>query len=340
MSLNTRVKRKRELREVYIPQDALIFQLPDETLLAIFKYLTTVELIRAAGYVELVVCFFSSSMNIFADFPRICKWFRNIAYDEEFWTTIDLTCKSCSNRVLSKFFTLFPRECTEVLKISGGLHHSTSGKPPPFAGKLNSQIQAAYPNLRHLHISQYDFHADQTTVDHLTRFSNNFQGIYLTKCDMLATNLPGSVAFFQIPADFSANSSFQQLEILSLENSSCITSESLSSLARLCPKLTELNLNGCYRLIHKSILVETLIFYSQTLRRLGLRATQINDDTIHSICRKLKRLTRFDIKQCRNVTVNIVDNLLTLKQLDKLNANDNIQTLYEQRKLNPSESDP
>lgn len=52
MSLNTRVKRKRELREVYVEQDALIFQLPDETLLAIFKYLTTVELIRAAGYVS------------------------------------------------------------------------------------------------------------------------------------------------------------------------------------------------------------------------------------------------------------------------------------------------
>lgn len=52
MSLNTRVKRKRELREVYVEQDALIFQLPDETLLAIFKYLTTVELIRAAGYIS------------------------------------------------------------------------------------------------------------------------------------------------------------------------------------------------------------------------------------------------------------------------------------------------
>jgi hypothetical protein len=49
MSLNTRIKRKRELREEYIQQDALIFRLPDETLLSIFKYLTTEELILAAG---------------------------------------------------------------------------------------------------------------------------------------------------------------------------------------------------------------------------------------------------------------------------------------------------
>lgn len=49
MSLSTRVKRKRELREVYVTQDALIFRLPDETLMSIFKHLTTVELIRAAG---------------------------------------------------------------------------------------------------------------------------------------------------------------------------------------------------------------------------------------------------------------------------------------------------
>lgn len=281
---------------------------------------------------------FSSSNSHLFPFRSICKWFRNIAYDEEFWTTIDLTSKSCSNRVLSKFFTLFPRDCTEELKISGKLARTTSGKPAPFTGKFNSQIQTAYPNLRHLHIDQYDFHGEQTTVNHITCFPGNLQGLYLTKCDMLATNLPGSLSFMQISNDFPSNSSLQQLEILSFENSSCLTSESLSSLPRLCPRLTELNLNGCYRLTHKPILVDTLVFYNNTLRRLGLRATQITDDTIHSICRKLKRLNHFDIKQCRYVTINIVDNILTLKQLQKLIANENIQTLYLQNKLNPSDS--
>ncbi|CAF4590270.1 unnamed protein product, partial [Rotaria sp. Silwood2] len=110
MSLNTRIKRKKELREEYIEQNGLIFQLPDETLLSIFKYLTIDELIIIAG---------------------VCKWFRRIAYDDEFWTTIDLTSKFYSNRVLLKFLRRFPRNCTEILKISGGLHHSNTGKPPP-----------------------------------------------------------------------------------------------------------------------------------------------------------------------------------------------------------------
>lgn len=52
MSLSTRVKRKKELREEYIEQNGLIFQLPDETLLSIFKYLTTDELIIAARLIN------------------------------------------------------------------------------------------------------------------------------------------------------------------------------------------------------------------------------------------------------------------------------------------------
>jgi len=52
MSLNTRIKRRKELREEYIEQNALIFRLPDETLLSIFKYFTTDELILAAGLIK------------------------------------------------------------------------------------------------------------------------------------------------------------------------------------------------------------------------------------------------------------------------------------------------
>jgi len=52
MSLNTRKKRKKNLREEYIEQDGLIFRLPHEALLCIFKYFSTDELILAAGLVK------------------------------------------------------------------------------------------------------------------------------------------------------------------------------------------------------------------------------------------------------------------------------------------------
>ena len=52
MSLNTRKKRKKELREEHIEQDGLIFQLPQETLLHIFKYLSIEDLILTAGFVQ------------------------------------------------------------------------------------------------------------------------------------------------------------------------------------------------------------------------------------------------------------------------------------------------
>lgn len=51
MSSNTRKKRKKDLREERVEQDALIFQLPQETLLLIFKYLFTEDLIHISGYV-------------------------------------------------------------------------------------------------------------------------------------------------------------------------------------------------------------------------------------------------------------------------------------------------
>jgi hypothetical protein len=51
MSSNTRKKRKKEIREEYIEQDGLIFQLPQEILLHLFKYFSTEELILVAGLV-------------------------------------------------------------------------------------------------------------------------------------------------------------------------------------------------------------------------------------------------------------------------------------------------
>ena len=269
---------------------------------------------------------------------RICKWFRNIAYDEELWTKVDLTSKSYTNQVLSKFFRRFPRDCTEVFKITGAFIHNRTGKPPLYTDQVNSLIRTSYPNLRHLHITQYDFRANQITVNNITYLPANLQGLYLTRCEMSTKNYPGTLTFLQVPPNSTSNSSLQQLEILSFENSSCLTSEAMNSLPNLCPKLIELNLNGCIRLFPSKTFIHTLLSYSNTLRRLYLSSTQINDDAMHSICRKLKRLNLLDIKRCEQVTINIVENLLTLKQLQKLIANDELERLYTQRKFNRSDS--
>jgi len=281
------------------------------------------------------------SINLFSFFfiylissfvNSVCKWFRNIAYDDEFWTTIDLTSKPYSNRVLLKFCRRFPRHCTEVLKISGELFHNNTGKPPPFTEQLNSIIPISYPNLRYLYLSQFDFHANQRTVKNITYLPANLQGLYLIKCEMLPMSISGESCFLQLTKDSTRNISFRQLEILSFENSSCLRSGSIGYLPDLCPNLIELNLNGCFRITQATRFTDALCLYNKTLRRLYLNGTQINDDTIHSICRKLKRLNILNIKNCKNITNNIVDNLLTLKQLEKLIANDDIQNLYNQRK--------
>jgi hypothetical protein len=147
---------------------------------------------------------------------------------------------------------------------------------------------------------------------------------------MLPRSAPGTVSFFQMPRK--KNFSFEQLEILSFENCSCLLFASITYLPNLCTKLVELNLNGCVRITPRSEFTYTLLSYSTTLRRLYLSRTQITDNTMHSICQRLKRLNILDIKQCNNVTKNIVENLLTLKQLQKLIANDDIQIVYNQRK--------
>jgi hypothetical protein len=51
MSKNPRKKRKKDVPEEHIEQDGLIFRLPEETLLYLFKYLSIEELILAAGLV-------------------------------------------------------------------------------------------------------------------------------------------------------------------------------------------------------------------------------------------------------------------------------------------------
>ncbi|CAF2047930.1 unnamed protein product [Rotaria magnacalcarata] len=315
MSLNTRIKRKKELREEYVEQNGLIFQLPDETLISIFKNLKTDELISIAG---------------------VCKWFNRIAYDEEFWTTIDLSSKNYSNRVLLKFLRRFPRDCTEVLKISGGLVFSSAGKPPPFTEQLNSLIKTSYPNLRYLYLSRYDFHVNQNAIKHIVFLPSKLHGLYLNKCEMLTTNISPVQNFLQPPIEFCNDPArkvyFRELQKLSFENSSCLKPDSLGYLTNLCSNLVELNLNGCFRITPTNVFIQTLLKYSNTLRRLYLSETKIDDNAIHSICRKLKRLNILDIKDCQYVTENIVENLLTLRQLQKLIANDNIRNAYIQRK--------
>lgn len=49
MSLSIRKKRKKELRDEYVEQDGLIFQLPDEIILHLFRYLSTEDLIVVAS---------------------------------------------------------------------------------------------------------------------------------------------------------------------------------------------------------------------------------------------------------------------------------------------------
>jgi hypothetical protein len=86
---------------------------------------------------------------------------------------VDLTSKSYSNPELLRFIRLFPRDCTEVLKISGTL--SDSGKLPPFTEQINSGIRISYPNLRYLHLSQYNFCTNQRTIKNITSFPSNLR---------------------------------------------------------------------------------------------------------------------------------------------------------------------
>jgi len=315
VSCNTRKKRKKELREEYIEQDGLIFQLPEETLLSIFKYLSTEELILSAG---------------------VCKLFRRIAYDEQLWKTIDLTTKSYSNRVLVKFFRRFSCPCTEVLKISGAPTGKKAKnnliKLSPYTEQLSHFVRTSYPNLRYLHISKYDFRDDPTACKNITCLPSNLHGLYLTKCEMLMTSIQGTSDFLKIP-NSTPNFSLKQLEIFSFEQSSCLGLVSVRYLPDLCPNLIELNLNGCFRITRTRTFTDTLLSFHKTLRKLHLKETQVDDDTIHSICRKLKLLILLDIRLCKYVTKNIVENLLTLKKLEHLLADDFIQIEYEKKKI-------
>lgn len=61
MSFHTRKKRKKDAREEFVEQDSLIFQLPEETLLSIFKNLRTDELIVAGRW---LICLYSLNVKL------------------------------------------------------------------------------------------------------------------------------------------------------------------------------------------------------------------------------------------------------------------------------------
>ena len=336
MSLSTRKKRKKDIREEYIEQTAPLFRLPEEILLHLFKYLSTDELILAAGYVVLPSLRLSSP----SPFSSVCQLFRRIAYDDELWHVVDLTKGSYSNRVLVKFFRRFARASTEILKISGAPNgkktKSNLIKLSPYTEQLSYFIRTSYPNLRHLHLSKYDFRDDPSACKNITYLPSNLHGLHLTKCEMLMTSIQGTSDFLKIPPcalkNATVNFSLQQLEVLSFEHSSCLGLVSVRYLPDLCSHLVELNLNGCFRITRTGTFTDTLLAFHRTLRRLYLKETQVDDDTIHCICRKLKLLNVLDIRLCKHVTKNIVDNLMTLKQLEHLMADDQIQIEYEQRR--------
>ena len=271
----------------------------------------------------------------------ICQLFRRIAHDDSLWKVIDLSGKTYSNRVLVKFFRRFPHPCTTVLKISGApvgkKAKSNLVKLSPYTEQLSYFVRTSYPNLHHLYISKYDFRDDPTACKNITYLPSNLRSLHLTKCEMLMTSIQGTSDFLKIPPgalkSATPHFSLDHLQVLSFEQSSCLGLVSVRYLPDLCPHLTELNLNGCFRITRTRTFTDTLLSFHKTLRRLYLKETQVDDDTIHCICRKLKLLNVLDIRLCKHVTRNIVDNLLTLKQLKQLFADDCIQMEYSQRKL-------
>jgi len=124
---------------------------------------------------------------------------------------------------------------------------------------------------------------------------------------------------------------FDQLEILSIENCLYLYSEYIDYLPKYCTTLVELNLNGCLHISHSTEFIETLSKYSNTLRRLCLLGTRIKDITVHLICNKLIYLNLLNIKQCNRLTTDIVEDLLTLKYLEKLIADNNILLSYNRK---------
>ena len=235
-----------------------------------------------------------------------------------------------------KFFRRFSRSSTEILKISGAPNIKKTKnnliKLPPYTEQLSYFIRTSYPNLRYLHISKYDFRDDSTACKNIICLPSNLHGLYLIKCEMLMTSIQGTSDFLKIPKS-SINFSLQQLQILSFEQSSCLGLVSVRYLPDLCPNLIELNLNGCFRITRTRTFTDTLLAFHKTLRRLYLKETQVDDDTIHCICRKLKILNILDIRLCKYVTINIIENLLTLKQLKQLLADDLIIIEYNKRKF-------
>jgi hypothetical protein len=67
MSLKPRKRRKKDAPDEPIEQDGLIFQLPQETLLLIFKYLSIEDLILVSGYILHTSS--SSTFNLFFIVP-------------------------------------------------------------------------------------------------------------------------------------------------------------------------------------------------------------------------------------------------------------------------------
>jgi len=267
---------------------------------------------------------------------RVCKLFRRIAFDDELWKSIDLTKRTYSNRILVKFFRRFPHSSTITLKISGAPFgkkpNNNLVKLPPYTEQLSSFVRSSYPNLQYLFISKYDFRDDPSACKNITCLPTNLQGLYLNKCEMLMTSIQGTSDFLKIPST-NPNFTLQHLRILSFEQSSCLGLVSVRYLPDLCPNLVELNLNGCFRITRTRTFTDTLLAFYKTLRRLYLKETQVDDDTIHCLCRKLKLLNILDIRSCKYITSHIVDNLLTLKQLEHLFADEPIRNEYEKRKV-------
>ncbi|CAF1083188.1 unnamed protein product [Didymodactylos carnosus] len=312
MSVHARKKAKKTLEQEIVVQDGQVFMLPEETLLYIFKYLNISELIIAGS---------------------ICKAWRRIAYDDELWKRIDLTYRPSSVHQLMTFFKRFDRSITTELRIQGLPKGYTKFKRVNLcqcSKSLCDQIQKSYKNLKDLYMFEFSFRETHDRAQHISCLPRNLESIHLIKCEMPMMTIQGNLDFLMVKN--SMDFFLPRLQVLSFKNSPCITLLSVSYLPKLCPNLIELDLSKCCRISSSRSLSIMLMSYERTLRKLHLQQTNIDDDTIHCICRKLKRLVFFDIRECKNVTIMIVPNLCTLNQLQTLLAEEQLLNAYVEMK--------
>ncbi|RUS71854.1 hypothetical protein EGW08_020388 [Elysia chlorotica] len=232
---------------------------------------------------------------------RVCKQWRRIVQDNSLWRHVDLLQYRLDLAKMWKVLRAHFSPCLLTMKLQGFAHSvGRKRKRVSVSDAMLKELGNRCPNLWLLHL--HDCNTDNISAESLPQSLRS----------LAITHSTWQPRWLKDKRQYLAN-----LESLDLSGSVRVDRFDLQDIAQLST-LSELKLNGCYRI--KGPDIEVAVKGLPSLTSLSVNNTSIDQEALHHIARHAKNLDELHIAFCSSVCDSSLLTLtLGLHNLKKIN---------------------